>query len=338
MIVTTTYPEKAGRLLGAHAERIHLVADLPPHREWTEEHARIGAAFDAPVEPIELPEVDTTNLSVPGPRGPIGVCLYTPQVLVEADEDGRRPAFVWIHGGAFISGDLDGPEADHTSRRIAHATGIPVISVDYRLCRDGVCHPAPHDDVWAAYLWVREGGHGIATDPARVVVGGASAGGCLAGTIGVHGRDAATSPAAVVLIYPTCHYPVPAPDAELSHLLDQLPPLFRSDSSDHDALNWNYLGGRADQPPGHVDNIGWALPGQADDLTGFPPTYIENCEFDELRASGEKFATQLREVGCDVEMHTVPGEIHGHLSVPGLPSATQTCANMATYLKAVTTR
>ena len=88
----------------------------------------------------------------------------------ELDADGHVPA----HG-----------EADHTAARLAHLTGLPVVSVFYRLCHDGVHHPVPHEDCWAAYQWVRSGGHGIATDPARVAVGGASAGACLAATVGL---------------------------------------------------------------------------------------------------------------------------------------------------------
>ena len=77
-----------------------------------------------------------------------------------------------------------GPEwGQEENARLAHLTGLPVVSVFYRLCHDGVHHPVPHEDCWAAYQWVRSGGHGIATDPARVAVGGASAGACLAATV-----------------------------------------------------------------------------------------------------------------------------------------------------------
>ena len=70
-----------------------------------------------------------------------------------------------------------------------------------------------------------------------------------------------------------------------------------------------------------VEHPGWALPGMAADLAGFPRTYVENCEMDGLRASGERFTGQLAAAGVGVEQHAVPGELHGHLNVPGLPGA-----------------
>ena len=81
-----------------------------------------------------------------------------------------------------------------------------------------------------------------------------------------------------------------------------------------------------------VEHFDYALPGSATSLAGYPRTYIENCEADELRASGERFAAQLEEAGVDVESHTVPGETHGHLSVPGLPTAKATCAHFAAFI------
>ena len=33
-----------------------------------------------------------------------------------------------------------------------------------------------------------------------------------------------------------------------------------------------------------------------------------------------------------VEQHTVPGELHGHLNVPGLPGAVATCEHFAAVI------
>lgn len=329
MIVVTDQPEKAGRLLGAHAERVHLMEGITVYGGANEEERARVIAFDAPVEPVELPDVPTVDLVAPGPRGNIPVRLYTPENLVEADENGLRPAFLWIHGGAFIMGDLDMGESHYTACRVAAGTGIPVITVDYRLCNDGAHHPVPHDDCWAVYQWIRSSGHGIPTDPERVAVGGGSAGAALAGTVGVRGRDEGEAPSSLVLIYPLVHVPVPMPDAEHLALLNKLPVLFHPNAEGNKALMDNYLG-----PEGlPAENPGWALPGMTEDMSGLPRTYVENCEFDELRASGELFVAQLREAGVDVECHTVPGETHGHLNVAGLPSARTTCEHISTWLK-----
>lgn len=327
--------EKVGHLTGPHAERAHLLEGLPPHGpEWHSDPEIIAKVtqFDAPVEPVGLPDVARRDTAVTGPHGPVPVRVYTPRTLAEPDESGRRGAIMWIHGGAFIGGDLDGPEGDHTSARLADLTGLPVVSVGYRLCVNGIHHPVPHDDCWAAWTWMGQGGldeFGLPTDPERMCVGGGSAGACLAGTIGLHGRDAGAAPAGVFLIYPLVHYPRPAASAELTAALSTLPSGAQGDASGDDVLMPNYLGDRLLD----IDHPGYALPGMAKDLAGYPRTYVENCEMDDLRASGEEFVRQLEAAGVDVEAHTVPGEMHGHLSVPGLPSAIRTCEHAAAFCR-----
>ncbi|VEG29277.1 alpha/beta hydrolase [Actinomyces howellii] len=328
-VVPAAGPEKVGHLAGPHAERLHHLEGMGPRGpQWGEaEHARL-ALFDAPVEPVGLPEVERRDAVAPGPHGEVPVRVYTPAALAAPDEEGRRPAVVWIHGGAFIGGDLDMPEADHTAARLADLTGLPVISVAYRLCLDGVHHPVPHDDCYAAYRWVRDGGHGLPADPGRVLVGGGSAGACLAASVGLHGRDVGQAPAGVFLAYPIAHYPRPRAVAELSTALALLPPAL-SDSPEGD--NW-LMGNLLGPSMLDIDHPGYALPGMADDLSGFPRVFIENCELDGLRASGERLGAQLAQAGVDVEQHTVPGELHGHLNVPGLPSSIRTCEHFASFI------
>jgi acetyl esterase/lipase len=82
-----------------------------------------------------------------------------------------------------------------------------------------------------------------------------------------------------------------------------------------DHVGDNYLGGNLEQADGY------AFPGHATDLTGTPPIYIENCELDDLRPSGEPFARQLSNAGVEVELATAAGVPHGHLSAVGSPLA-----------------
>jgi acetyl esterase len=45
------------------------------------------------------------------------------------------PLLLWMHGGGFVGGSLDMPEADAVCRALA-VSGITCVSVDYRLCPD----------------------------------------------------------------------------------------------------------------------------------------------------------------------------------------------------------
>jgi acetyl esterase len=91
---------------------------------------------------------------------------------------GEPGCALWLHGGGWIMGDLDG--FDHVCRALANAGGHTVVSVDYRLAPE---HPFPAglDDARRALAWARgAGATELGHDPGRVAIGGDSAGGNLA--------------------------------------------------------------------------------------------------------------------------------------------------------------
>lgn len=315
-----------GTLAPEFAARLPLIDGvvLYPPENQTAEHRQRVAKFEAPYGPLRLPDCDVVEAVAPGPHGPIPVRVYTAASAAPADAPGA--ALVWLHGGAFLGGDLDMPEADHTARFVAGTTGRPVISVDYRLARGGVHHPIPEDDVVAAYEWVRDGGTGLSIDPARIAIGGASAGACLTASAGLRLRDAGSPPWQLFLVYPVAHWDVPAPDADLAARLAQLPSSLQFSEEGRESINTNYTGGPA------ADAGPYAFPGDGHDLTGLPPVYIENCEFDDLRASGEQFGRQLAAAGVDVEVACAPGVPHAHLNWQGSPRAYETLRHLCDRL------
>ena len=86
---------------------------------------------------------------------------------------------MWLHGGGFVSGGLDMPESDYLGRVLA-SSGTPVLSVEYRLARDGVHFPVPHEDALAGWFWARRNAADLGLDPDLLCLGGAGAGGNLA--------------------------------------------------------------------------------------------------------------------------------------------------------------
>jgi acetyl esterase len=148
------------------------------------------------------------NLRIAGPHGDVPLRTYTP-----SQPNGQ--ALLWIHGGGFVVGDLDMPEADAVCRALA-ADGITVASVDYRLAVNGVCFPVPGDDVDAAWRWASAGSTlGIPAD--RWHLGGASAGGNLAAAAALRSHDTELPAAAsLLLIYPVMHEHLPSPSARLA--------------------------------------------------------------------------------------------------------------------------
>lgn len=272
------------------------------------------------------------------------------------------PGLVWAHGGGFVAGDLDMPEADWVARSLA-ARAVTVVSIDYRLAVDGAGrYPAGSDDVLAAWSWTLEHAEELDIDPSRLPIGGASAGANLVtGAVlrllhprwsssdagGDAYRDRAPGlvtaaelptrppelPAGVLLAYPTLLAVQPAPDAALRALLDANPLADRFGPAAVRAMYEDYLGGPVDEAPLP------AVPGRAEasDLVGFPPVLMINDEADELRVSGELFAATLASAGVAVDLVTEPGTDHGHLNRPDEPAASASIERMVRWIDGLDT-
>jgi acetyl esterase/lipase len=95
--------------------------------------------------------------------------------------------------------------------------GAVVVSVDYRLAVGGVRFPVPHDDVVAAWRWVAAQASRLGVDPARLCLGGASAGGNLAAGAALRVREDgdAVRPARLLLVYSGLHPVLPEASPEL---------------------------------------------------------------------------------------------------------------------------
>jgi acetyl esterase len=258
---------------------------------------------------------------------------------------------VWLHGGAFMFGTVDMPEADQVGRRLS-AAGTTVVSVDYTLApldalaalgppEPGTGTPTPDQlraeieaagprarfpvasqQVVTAFDWAVAHAELFGADPKRVSLGGASAGGNLTAGAAMRLRDrGSSSPHLLVLVYPVLHSPLPAADAALEELLDGLPAALTFPPESMSAINSNYLGGADD-----VD--GYAFPG-GHDLAGLPPTLIVNAERDRLRASGQAFAAELALAGVDVQTVREQGAVHGFLNEIGDAAGERTLALMS---------
>ena len=290
----------------------------------------MGAAYSDPVLIQQIrqfetwdaaeapPTVHTRGESAPGPHGPVPVRIYTPVDHLPAG----APCLVWLHGGGFIGGDLDMREADWTAREVCAGAGAVVVSVDYRLAVGGVCYPVRHDDTVAAVTWVHDRAEDLGVDPARITIGGASAGGNLATGAALKLRDRdGWVPAALALVYPALHARVPSASASLAAALAELPPLFREPAGEGNPLHENYLGG----PLSSADGYAFAAGAILDELC---PTLVLNAEYDHLRASGEAFTAALALAGVDVRQVTMRGMLHGFLNLPAEVAPVRRCLDL----------
>ncbi|WAL63637.1 alpha/beta hydrolase [Amycolatopsis cynarae] len=220
---------------------------------------------------------------------PVPVRLYRPR-----GRDGI-PAVVWLHGGAFILGDLDATDA--LCARISDEAGALVVNVDYRLAPEHPC-PAGLDDSVAALDWVAAHAGDLGVDPARIAIAGASAGGCLAAGVALKARDRGGPPLAFQLLV----YPVLDDRCATASARETVPaPVFDARSN---VVMWRtYLAGRTPDA--------YAAPARAEDLSGLPPAMIVVAELDPLRDEAIEYANRLSAAGVEVILEDVPGTFHG---------------------------
>lgn len=262
-----------------------------------------------------LPEVPVSLVNAPGPSGIVPIRAYGTRHRTQPGFTGV-PGLVWLHGGAFAGGDLDMREADQLARELVQRTGGVVFSVDYRLARDGVHFPVPHEDALAAWLWAVEHAMDYGIDPDSMCLGGASAGANLAVGAAMYLNDIGNPlPAKMLLAYPFLHPELP-PVADTDGTLSALPRILRFTADDCRRMLENYIGGPVGTAPSY------AVPGEADP-SGLPPTAILACEYDDLRVSAELYADSLHRAGVPVEFRLEKGATHGYLNHSGAMNIVQ---------------
>jgi acetyl esterase len=296
-------------------------AGRPPYETVSPAEARElylkGRVVSNP-EPPELKSVEP--LAIPSPLGSIPARVYTPSMLREVN--GLAPCLVFFHGGGWVIGDLD--SHDVVCRKLADEGQLIVVSVDYRLAPEHK-FPAAVDDAITATTWIAENSRQLGIDPARLSVGGDSAGGNLAAVVAISARDGkGPAIAGQVLIYPAIDFALTHPshgEPETSILLT------------HSVIRWfrdHYLNGTADVHD-------WrASPARAKTLIGLPPAYVLTAGADPLRDEGDEYAKRLKEAGVPVTYRSFPGQFHGFFTMGKLLQQANVAANeIGAWLKAL---
>lgn len=139
--------------------------------------AKANAAADAEapaVTPVSLPGAETFVYRE-GKPDPMRLHVFKPKGWKASD---RRPAMVFFFGGGWTKGT---PERSATYGKFAATLGMVGIAPDYRTKeRFGTSPLESVADGRAAFRWVQDHAAELGIDPARIVVGGSSAGGHVA--------------------------------------------------------------------------------------------------------------------------------------------------------------
>ena len=264
-------------------------------RDW---HNRKAGILDIEPEPVFA----VANRAIPGPAAAIPLRIYTPRAA-----DAPLPLLVWLHGGGHVVGSL--ASYDALCRQLSLQADCIVVSVDYRLAPEHK-FPAGVEDSIAALRWTAQHAAELGGDPARVAVGGDSAGANLAAVCAILARDAG----APALCFQLLVYPRTAPDEEFaSHhafadgfLLTRKTILWFHD---------HYRAGEADRRDFRY------APLISADLSRLPPSLVIIGEYDPLRDDGIAYAQRLRDEGNVVALADYAGMVHPFFSMGGAVDA-----------------
>ena len=293
-------PEIDGQTLASDVHALIRLAEFAGTRSYTNglppAEARILNRQGAQASEWrpKIPMARVEDLRIPTAEGQIGARFYLPGGLPGG---APPPLLVFFHAGGFVIGDLE--THDGVCRFIAAAAGVAVLSVDYRLAPE---HPFPAaiEDAWAAFTWAAANAAELGVDPARIAVGGDSAGGNLAAVVCLRGKaEGGPLPAFQLLIYPVTD----SADDPRSRLL--FADGFLLTKEDMDRFEHFYVGPGSDINDPRISIL------KAPDLSGLPPAYVTTAGFDPLRDEGEAYAIRMREEGTKVAIRRHPGLIHG---------------------------
>jgi acetyl esterase/lipase len=224
---------------------------------------------------------------------------------------GEKSVLVWIHGGAFMTGDLD--SCDVVARAFAKRAQCAVLSVDYRLAPENR-FPAAIDDAWRATVWASKRFD-------KVAVGGDSAGGNLAAAVALRARDFN-----LVLVMQVLVYPVLSSDTTNSYY-ETFPQRY-ANFCGRKAFGATSLANIRNMWETYVPDptqrlLQDASPMRAASVLGLAPVLMILAEHDILREDGEEYIRRLERSGVPVEVHRYEGQLHGFMTFLGKLDAGQ---------------
>ena len=272
---------------------------LPPA-----EARQVYSAARAVLQPPPEATAGTQDFAIAGPGGELRLRVHRG---AGSGGDDVLPCLLYLHGGGWVLGDLE--SHDGICRRLANEGGCSVVAVDYRLAPE---HPFPAavEDSVAALAWVAANAMALRIDPARIAVGGDSAGGNLAAVLAIMGRDG-TGPMPVfqLLFYPAVDL---AMTSDSYGLITEGVPLT--------AATMRYF--VEHYAPEAWQRQDWrASPLRAASLAGTPPALVVTTGHDPLCAEGRAYAQRLETEGVRVTALHLSDQVHGLLTMGRVISA-----------------
>ena len=289
-----------------------------PDPRWDPEMLAFSAMMEA--EGAKFPPI-TLTLPLDGARATtealnLPLCAGGPVMAETADRwlpvMGRRllcrfhkpskgllPVLIYFHGGGWVWNSID--THDRLMRDYAAGGGCAVIGPDYALSPEAA-FPQAIEECAAVVRWVARHGAEWGLDPARIAIGGDSAGANLAmGVALLLRRTDPDIPFSGILL----NYGVFDSDLDTPSYREFAEGYFLT--REKMAFYWNCY------CPRHADRLNPLVAPLHADLKGLPPVLLHIAELDVLASENHAMEAKLREAGVEVESRLFPGTAHGFL-------------------------
>ncbi len=291
-------------------------AGRPPLHTLTAAQAR--AAYELGADILEVPRAPMERVETLAISARDGTMLSAR--LVAPSLTPGLPLLLYLHGGGFTIGSS--ATHDILCRELARLAGCMVVSLDYRLAPEHG-FPTAANDAWDALAWLAENAARLGADPARLAVGGDSAGGTLAAVNAIVARDVGLPLSLQLLFYPGCaaHQDTPSHAKFASGLV-----------LDEPAISWFF----GHYVSSHAEREDWRFaPLLAPDVEGVAPAWIGLAECDPLVDEGIDYADKLRAAGVPVDLEIYRGVTHEFIKMGRvIPEARAAHAAAAAALRA----
>ncbi|MCR6628731.1 MAG: alpha/beta hydrolase [Magnetospirillum sp.] len=264
-----------------------------------------------------LPEIGgTEEVELPSPHG------GTARLRIHYPDQRRDDlgVLLYFHGGGFVLNSIDTHE--RLMRLLASRSGAAVVGLGYTLAPE-LRFPGQLDEALAAIAWVRRSGRERGLDPARMAVGGDSAGANLALAAMLALRDQGVPLPSLGLLF----YGMFSADLATASHRAFGGGRFGLTTARVDWFWSQYVADRAQR-----DNP-LAAPLLAD-LSGLPPQFVIGAGLDCLLDDSLALADKLSRAGVANTLSVYPGVPHSFMQMSAhLPPASTAIGEAATALR-----
>jgi acetyl esterase/lipase len=268
-------------------------------------------------------QIYTKHIEVPTSVGTVPVWIYYPRHM-----EGKRPAYIQVHGGAFFGGSPF--ELENHCRLIAELADCVTFDIDYGLAPENP-YPIPCTQVYEVLCYIHDHAEDFSVNSEKIMMTGDSAGGNLVAVCAQMDRDKGTHYLkAQVLIYAKLTFtnhllPGYCRDESVFEIIDEqkelLPGLLHIGSDVSNAGDEEvYVQGKYDITTPYISPAFGAK-------ERLPQTLFIQAGYDGLRLEGEFYAKQLMEAGVPVRMIRYCGVNHGFFDLLGVLPQVEAAVN-----------